>query len=365
MTPTYLPTIHPPRFKQLRAVLLTDSSAAACAGQLAGCYAVHQLGHGWQPAAELAARICTLLHVAAPLPPGGSDAAPALAAVLAAAGQLQPRAAAGQEGGPEEEEEQEGDDVVDMVLLALDAANAPVLSSTGKQDSSTHDLPGAGSNAAPSSSMAALEWADDLVQQLNQMPGFRETVLLTLVVGPGQQPCMEQPLLVYNQPLLQPGQRQTDTQAAVGAAGSGAGPQAAAAGTAARAAAAVANCLPVRRPAQSYQFAGLDRIAVAAHHPAIVVHRLPAVIRQAAAGIGEVQHALRLTGCMHDHAPTCCNMPFLNPLVVDLLSPPRVDSARKLDLAHICLQGAAGCILAERLLPEVSYKLGRAPKYGA
>ena len=362
MTPTCLPTIHPVRFKQLRAVLLTDSSAAACAGQLAGCYAVHQLGHGWQPAAELAARICKLLHVAALSPPDGSDAAPALAAVLAAAGQLQPRATAGQEDGPEEEE-QEGDDVVDMVLLALDAANAPVLSSTGKQDGSTHDLPGAGSNAAPSSSMAALEWADDLVRQLNQMPGFRETVLLTLVVGPGQQPCMEQPLLVYNQPLLQPGQRQTDTKAAVGAAGSGAGPEAAAA--AAGASAAVANCLPVRRPAQSYQFAGLDRIAVDAHHPAIVVHRLPAVIRQAGAGLGKVQHALRLTGCMHDHAPPCCNMTFFTPLDVDHLSPLRVDSARKLDLAHICSQGAAGCILAERLLPEVSYKLGRAPKYGA
>jgi hypothetical protein len=60
---------------------------------------------------------------------------------------------------------------------------------------------------------------------------------------------------------------------------------------------------------------------VDAHHPAIVVHRLPAVIR--------------------------------------------VDSARRLDLSHISSQGAAGCILAERLLPEIAYKLGRAPKYGA
>lgn len=28
-------------------------------------------------------------------------------------------------------------------------------------------------------------------------------------------------------------------------------------------------------------------------------------------------------------------------------------------------RGGGGVILAERLLPEVAYKLGRAPKYGA
>jgi hypothetical protein len=37
----------------------------------------------------------------------------------------------------------------------------------------------------------------------------------------------------------------------------------------------------VRRPLQSYQFAGLERVAVDAHRPALVVHRLPGVIRQA------------------------------------------------------------------------------------
>ena len=45
--------------------------------------------------------------------------------------------------------------------------------------------------------------------------------------------------------------------------------------------------------------------------------------------------------------------------------PCRVDRASALDLPHILQQGAAGCILAERMLPEVAYKLGRAPKYGA
>jgi hypothetical protein len=45
--------------------------------------------------------------------------------------------------------------------------------------------------------------------------------------------------------------------------------------------------------------------------------------------------------------------------------PRRVDNAKRLDLANIVEHGAAGCILAERLLPEVAYKLGRAAKYGA
>ncbi len=273
------PACLPHRFKQLRAVLLTDSPATAHAGQLAGCYAVHQLGPSWQPAADVAARICSLLHVA-PLPlAGGSEAAPALAAVLAAAGQSQPPAAAF--GAASEEDAEEGDEVIDMVLLALDAANAPVLSGDGEQASSgALAPPGAGSSAALSSGLAALEWADDLVRLLNQEPGFRETVLLTLVVGPG--PCAEQPLLVQDQPLLQPGQPQPYGSAA----------PAAAAGTAASAAAleratavaAAPDCLPVQRPAQSYQLAGLDRVSVDAHSPAVVVHRLPAVIRQAVTG---------------------------------------------------------------------------------
>lgn len=43
----------------------------------------------------------------------------------------------------------------------------------------------------------------------------------------------------------------------------------------------------------------------------------------------------------------------------------RVDDARRLELGHVRRCGGAGCILAERLLPEVAYKLGRALKYGA
>lgn len=76
---------------------------------------------------------------------------------------------------------------------------------------------------------------------------------------------------------------------------------------------------PVRRPLQSYQFSGTRRVAVVGGRRALVVHRLAGVVRRdEAAALGEA-----------------------------------------------AARGAGGVILAERLLPEVAYKLGRAPKYGA
>lgn len=300
-------------------MLLTDSAAAAQAGTLAGCYAAHQLGPAWQPAADLAAHICKLLRVQPLPPPGAADAAPALAAVLTAAGQAAPAAG----------EEEEGDDVIDMLLLVLDAANAPA--GGGEQDGGSEQDGGG-------SSLAALEWADSLVRALNQAPGFRDTVLLSLVLGPGEQPLALQPLLQQEQPLVQPG------------AAPGAAPGSAAAGA--------AGCPAVRRPLQSYQFAGQERVAVDAAHPALVVHRLPAVIRCAGKRPRRCPFILPAPG-RHLEPPPGCR------LTAPCTCPRRVDRACKLDLEHIRAHGAAGCIPADRLLPEVAYKLGRAPKYGA
>jgi hypothetical protein len=314
------------RFKQLRAVLLTDSAEAVEAGSLAGCYAVHRLGGGssngsngsaappaWQPPAQLAEHICRLLRVQ-PLPSGAPsapeeavvEAAPALATVFAAAA-----AAAGacqqpageqpeeQQQQREEDEEEEGDDVIDMLLLVLDAAdataatNATASAAAGSGDNGM--IAGSDSSSISSSSCAALEWADDLLRHLNQAPGFRDTVLLSLVLGPGLQPLAQQPLLVQETPLLRPGRRLDAPAAAAAAAAAAAEPAAAepaaggaaaavagaAAAGAAAAAAGAADCPAVGRPLQSYQFAGLERVEVDAHRPALVVHRLPGVIRQA------------------------------------------------------------------------------------
>ena len=43
----------------------------------------------------------------------------------------------------------------------------------------------------------------------------------------------------------------------------------------------------------------------------------------------------------------------------------RRDAVECLELGEVKRRGGGGCILAARLLPEVAYKLGRAPKYGA
>jgi hypothetical protein len=43
----------------------------------------------------------------------------------------------------------------------------------------------------------------------------------------------------------------------------------------------------------------------------------------------------------------------------------RQDSVQSLSVAEIRKQGAGGCILAEHVLAELAFKLGKAPKYGA
>ena len=274
--------------------MLTDSAEAAEAGSLAGCYAVHRLNSSssngsaalpaWQPPPQLADHICRLLRVqplpsGAPAPPAAvEEAAPALAAVFAAAAAA--AAGAGQQHGTgqqqqlqlqqQEEEEEEGDEVIDMLLLVLDAAAAAAAATAGSDDDGIAGSC-ASNGGSGGSSCAALEWADDLLRHLNQAPGFRDTVLLSLVLGPGQQPLSQQPLLVQEPPLLLPGRRPDAPSAAAPEAGGAAG----------AAGAGAADCPAVRRPLQSYQFAGLEQVAVDAHRPALVVHRLPGVIRQA------------------------------------------------------------------------------------
>lgn len=75
------------------------------------------------------------------------------------------------------------------------------------------------------------------------------------------------------------------------------------------------------RPRQSFELCKDKAVAVDLAAPLLMAQRLPAVVR--------------VDGCAH------------------------------LSLADTAKQGGAGAILAERLLPELAYKLGRAPKYGA
>eukprot|EP00200_Dunaliella_tertiolecta_P003799 CAMPEP_0202338988 /NCGR_PEP_ID=MMETSP1126-20121109/1041_1 /ASSEMBLY_ACC=CAM_ASM_000457 /TAXON_ID=3047 /ORGANISM="Dunaliella tertiolecta, Strain CCMP1320" /LENGTH=448 /DNA_ID=CAMNT_0048929471 /DNA_START=12 /DNA_END=1358 /DNA_ORIENTATION=- len=77
----------------------------------------------------------------------------------------------------------------------------------------------------------------------------------------------------------------------------------------------------VNRPVQSFQFSGLSRIEIAHGAPAVVVRHLPGVIRR--------------------------------------------DRAERMKLSEAHQRGGQGTILADRLMYEIMYKLGRAPKYGA
>ncbi|KAK9803194.1 hypothetical protein WJX73_001247 [Symbiochloris irregularis] len=83
----------------------------------------------------------------------------------------------------------------------------------------------------------------------------------------------------------------------------------------------VEEILGLVRPMQSFQFLGTHAEETSAHHAILCLQYCPAIIRQ--------------------------------------------DHLTKFDPARMCTAGGHGCILAERLLPELAFKLGFAPKYGA
>ena len=102
---------------------------------------------------------------------------------------------------------------------------------------------------------AALQWTDSLIRCLDSLPGFRDMVLLSLVISPPPPPIeFFLPLssgrisLLQEQPVLLKGSDGSD--------GTG-----------------------LRRPLQSYQFSGVEKVSVDEERVAVVVHRLAGVIR--------------------------------------------------------------------------------------
>lgn len=128
------------------------------------------------------------------------------------------------------------DDESDMVILMLKPP-----------DTRANGVAG---NATPSTEFKAacegLAWLDSLLRALDAVPGFKDTCLLTLVIGSGQGP-----LPVHSetrQATLKPSGEEQDE-------------------------------FPVQRPLQSFQFNGPNQVEVDEGRPAIVVHRLAGVIR--------------------------------------------------------------------------------------
>ncbi len=130
--------------------------------------------------------------------------------------------------------------------------------------------------------------------------------------------------------LVQPGGAPLDPSAAVvtprSVAQVGRGGASAAGALAANAAGALsvldsADLPLIKRPVQSFELLGMARVEADLQAPVLVARRLPGVIRR--------------------------------------------DRAERLGYKEALTAGGMGTILLDRLLPDVAYKIGRAPKYGA
>ncbi|KAG2490051.1 hypothetical protein HYH03_011516 [Edaphochlamys debaryana] len=233
---------------------------------------------------------------------------------------------------------------------------------------------GASGDAVWEGACEALEWLDGLTRALLGKQEVRERTLLTLVLSPGGHalppvpnssiPSTSASASTSGGPLVPGGPGvQLDPAAAIvtphnagqlgrsaaaaaaavaaaagGAGGAGGGGAAAAlslldaadpglgaadpdSSTAAAAPAAPAAYPLVSRPLQSFEFLGLERLAVDVRAPLLVARRLPGVVRR--------------------------------------------DHAQRLAVKEAVAAGGMGAIAADRLLHELAYKLARAPKYGA
>jgi hypothetical protein len=105
----------------------------------------------------------------------------------------------------------------------------------------------------------ALDWTDTLVKCLDSVPGFRDTVLTTLVVTP---PPLSPQLnadsslpSILKRPLVQ---EQVELDVRTTRSG---------------------EKVVLHRPLQSYQFSGMKHVQVDATRPAVVVHRLSGIVR--------------------------------------------------------------------------------------
>ena len=188
---------------------------------------------------------------------------------------------------------------------------------SGLHQSPSNGEPASEQSEAYEQACAAVEWLDSVVQHLNTSPGFREQVLLVVALGWGSARSL---------PLLQPGGELLcrDGRCREPADDSLAGN------------ADLMACLAdsvfanVQRPAQSFEavapLEGDDHLMlkpaiISPASPLLVVRRLPAVVR--------------------------------------------VDRCQQLGVTECLQHGGDGPLAAQHLLPELAFKVGRAPKYGA
>ncbi|GLC42504.1 hypothetical protein PLESTF_000761400 [Pleodorina starrii] len=362
------------RFKGMQAALGSTSAVARQLAQRLGVAVVERLCLGTAGQGREAAAAATTTGAdavtAAPVAPasGGADGTAGRAASLGL-----PDAAAFAREVSSELGAAEGSSGRDLLLLHLDlddlrgAAALPAAAAAPGGGAAAEPAPDADGGAEAGGADGAadggadaeaeadarwdagcegLEWIDSLVKALLALPEIRERTLLVLMLSPAGHPMPG----IAGQggvgtgsgggggALLQPGGAMVDPSAAVvtprnlaqvGRGGGAAAALAAAAavgtaGAGAGGALAVldASDFPlVSRPVQSFELLGMGRVETDAHAPLLVARRLPGVVRR--------------------------------------------DRAERLGYKEALTVGGGGAILVDRLLPEVAYKIGRSPKYGA
>jgi hypothetical protein len=226
-----------------------------------------------------------------------------------------------------------------MLLLHFDANQLnPVSSCSSTAASSTADSIGAQlGGCTRDQAVQVLTWFDRVLRYLNNEPLAKEALLLVVLVTPPPTHQLPPPPVAAaagqghavsscsSSTWLQPGGTDiTKTipgvpplAAAMEAVGQGASQQQQ------QQQQQQQERLPGRvlRPKQSWQLCGGGEVAADPCHPLLCLRRLPGVIRR--------------------------------------------DGCSRLSLVEGWSQGGMGPLLLERLLPELAYKMGRAPKYGA
>ncbi|KAG2447847.1 hypothetical protein HYH02_007303 [Chlamydomonas schloesseri] len=282
------------------------------------------------------------------------------------------------------------DDLMPVEAAAAAAAEAAEAAEASRGVGGAADGPGDGAAAEARWEAAgeALEWLDGLVKALLGIKEIRERTLLTLIVSPSGRPmpaaaAAGQQLAASAtaappKALLLPGgaaappidpaaavltphnpaQLGRSAGAALAAAAASISPAAAAAAAAAAGANTAAGGLAILDATLDADVAagGLGSGAAAAAPPAAA---FPLVARPLQSF--EFLGLDRLTG------PGGCGVDVAAPLLVARRLPGviRRDRAERLTYRDALAAGGLGCVQLERLLPEVAYKVARAPKYGA
>ncbi len=113
----------------------------------------------------------------------------------------------------------------------------------------------------------------------------------------------------------------------------------------------------VPRPLQSWQRRGLQHVEVDVGAPGLCARRLPGVMRRWAGSRRQSPGPLVAAAARGPDGQAKCALPAP--------TTPRRDRAEALSFDEVLLRGGLGATLVDHVLPEIAYKLGRAPKYGA